>query len=203
MYNKLLKPFLDILCAIVAFAILSPIFMIIVLILAVYQNGQIFFTQNRSGKNKQIFRLIKFKTMVDAWDADGKPLPDDKRLTVVGKVIRKSSLDELPQLINVIKGDMSFVGPRPLLIEYSELYNKKQQRRHEVMPGITGWAQVNGRNAISWEKKFEYDVWYVDNQSIGLDVKILFLTLFKVFKADGVSAEDHVTIERFKGSGSK
>lgn len=163
-------------------------------------NGKPFFIQPRPGKNEKIFKLIKFKTMNDKRDKLGYLLPDEKRLTVVGKFVRKTSLDEIPQLINVIKGDMSLVGPRPLLVEYLPLYNEEQKRRHEVKPGITGWAQVNGRNAISWEEKFKYDVWYVDHLSFILDLKILLLTIKKVFKREGISSTNAATMERFTGS---
>ena len=149
----------------------------------------------------KIFKVVKFRTMNDSRDERGDLLPDETRLTWIGNVIRKTSLDELPQLFNVLKGDMSIVGPRPLLIEYLPLYNEEQKKRHEVKPGITGWAQVNGRNAISWPQKFAYDVWYVNHQSFGLDLKILFLTVVKVFKAEGISSETSVTMEKFKGNG--
>lgn len=158
------------------------------------------FTQPRPGLNGKVFHVYKFRTMTDELDANGELLPDAQRLTSFGQLIRKLSLDELPQLWNVLKGDMSFVGPRPLLVEYLPLYNKRQARRHEVRPGITGWAQVNGRNAISWEQKFEYDVWYVDNQSFWLDIKILFLTIKKVFISEGISQEGQATMEKFTGS---
>ena len=163
-------------------------------------NGKPFFFQARPGLYGKIFKVIKFKTMNDRKDKSGNLLPDDKRLTGIGAFIRKTSLDEIPQLLNVIKGDMSLIGPRPLLTEYLPLYDKVQIRRHEVKPGITGWAQVNGRNAISWEKKFEYDVWYVDHLSFLLDVKILFLTLQKVFKSEGISSATAATMERFTGN---
>jgi lipopolysaccharide/colanic/teichoic acid biosynthesis glycosyltransferase len=159
-----------------------------------------FFTQERPGKNAKIFRVIKYKTMTDELDLDGKLLPDAQRLTRIGKIVRSLSIDELPQLINVLKGDMSFVGPRPLLVKYLPLYSKEQMRRHDVRPGITGWAQVNGRNAITHTKKFEYDVWYVDNISFTLDLKILFLTVKKVFVREGISGEGIATAETFDGT---
>jgi lipopolysaccharide/colanic/teichoic acid biosynthesis glycosyltransferase len=159
-----------------------------------------FFTQERPGKNAKIFKVIKYKTMTDERDADGKLLPDAQRLTRIGKIVRSLSIDELPQLINVLKGDMSFVGPRPLLVKYLPLYSKEQMRRHDVRPGITGWAQVNGRNAITHTKKFEYDVWYVDNISFTLDLKILFLTVKKVFVREGISGEGIATAETFDGT---
>ena len=162
--------------------------------------GVPFFVQQRPGINARIFRIIKFKTMTDKVGSDGNLLPDADRITPVGMFIRKTSLDEIPQLLNVIKGDMSLVGPRPLLPEYLPLYNAHQQRRHEVKPGITGWAQVNGRNAISWEQKFVYDVWYVDNRSFILDCKILWMTVLKVFKRDGINATGSATMEKFTGT---
>jgi lipopolysaccharide/colanic/teichoic acid biosynthesis glycosyltransferase len=160
----------------------------------------VFFFQERPGKNEKIFKVIKFKTMNDRKDASGNLLPDAQRLTKVGKFVRSTSLDEIPQLLNVIKGDMSLIGPRPLLVQYLPLYNETQRRRHEVRPGITGWAQVNGRNAISWAQKFAYDVWYVDNVSLSLDIKILIKTILKVFKRDGISSGTSATMEYFKGN---
>ena len=162
--------------------------------------GKIWFIQTRPGRNEQLFKVIKFKTMNDACDVTGKLLPDDIRLTRVGKMIRTTSLDELPQLINVLKGEMSVVGPRPLLVEYLPLYNDQQKRRHNVKPGITGWAQVNGRNAISWQQKFALDIWYVDHQSFWLDIKILFLTVIKVFQAEGINSATSLTMEKFRGN---
>ena len=159
-----------------------------------------FFLQDRPGKKRKIFKVIKFKTMTDERDTDGNLLPDEKRLTKVGRFVRSTSIDELPQLINVLKGDMALIGPRPLLVQYLPLYSKEQIRRHEVRPGITGWAQVNGRNAISWTKKFELDVWYVDHCSFLLDLKILFLTIKKVFVREGISSETSVTMEPFTGN---
>ena len=159
-----------------------------------------FFTQERPGKDAKIFKVVKYKTMTDERDADGKLLPDAQRLTKIGKIVRSLSIDELPQLFNVLKGDMSFVGPRPLLVKYLPLYSKEQMRRHEVRPGITGWAQINGRNTITHTKKFEYDVWYVDNISFWLDVKILFLTIKKVFVREGISGEGIATAETFDGT---
>ncbi len=200
MYKKIIKPIIDILAALLGFVILSPIFLLVTIFLMFANNGKPFFTQDRPGKKGKIFKVLKFKTMNDKKDKYDNLLPDAERLTSVGKFIRKTSLDEIPQLINVIKGDMSLIGPRPLLPEYLGLYNNFQKRRHDVKPGITGWAQVNGRNAISWEDKFKYDVWYVDNISFLLDVKILFLTFKKVFKSEGISSATSVTIEKFKGS---
>jgi undecaprenyl phosphate N,N'-diacetylbacillosamine 1-phosphate transferase len=179
--------------------VLSPLFVIITVILYVANDGKPFFIQRRPGKDGVIFRIVKFKTMNDRKDADGNLLSDEKRLTKVGKFIRKTSLDEIPQLLNVLKGDMSLIGPRPLLTNYLHLYNDFQKRRHEVRPGITGWAQVNGRNAISWDKKFEYDVEYVDGVSFSFDIKILLKTLLKVIKKEGITAENAATIEPFNG----
>lgn len=170
------------------------------LLLRLTGHKRIFFVQKRVGRNNRIFHLIKFRSMTEATDASGKLLPDDIRLTSFGKTLRKTSLDELPQLINVIKGDMSIIGPRPLLVEYLPLYNEEQKKRHLVRPGITGWAQVNGRNAISWEQKFEYDVWYVNNQSFALDVKIFFLTIKNIVKAEGISQDGQATMKAFTGS---
>lgn len=199
-YRNFFKRLLDFLISVIAICLLSPIFFAVVIFLLFANQGKPFFFQRRPGKNGRVFMLVKFKTMNDRKDANGKLLPDEKRLTAVGKFIRKTSLDEIPQLINVIKGDMSLVGPRPLLVEYLPLYSSFQNRRHEVRPGITGWAQVNGRNAISWEKKFELDVWYADNISLPLDVRILWLTVRKVFKTEGISQDGHATMPHFKGS---
>jgi lipopolysaccharide/colanic/teichoic acid biosynthesis glycosyltransferase len=178
---------------------LIPIFIIIILLYFKHGASEVFFMQYRPGRNEKIFRLIKFKTMNNKCDASGNILPDAERLTSIGRFIRKTSLDELPQLINVLKGDMSLVGPRPLLVEYLPLYNEQQKRRHEVKPGITGWAQVNGRNAISWQEKFDLDVWYVDHCSFGLDMKILWLTIVKVFKREGINQAGQATVEKFNG----
>lgn len=199
-YRNLFKRLLDFILSLIGFILLSPIFLIVWLLLIIVNDGKPFFFQPRPGKNERIFKIIKFKTMNDKKDAKGNLLPDEKRLTSIGKFVRKTSLDEIPQLLNVIKGDMSLIGPRPLLVQYLPLYSPVQKRRHEVRPGITGWAQVNGRNAISWEKKFEYDVWYVDHLSFGLDVKIIFKTVKKVFVREGISAEGQATMTVFKGS---
>ncbi len=199
MYRSFFKPLLDFLIAFTGFIILLPLFLLVWLILLIANNGKAFFIQLRPGKNKKLFKVIKFKTMNDKKDKNGIMLPDEKRLTSFGKFIRKTSLDEIPQLMNVIKGDMSLIGPRPLLVEYLPLYDEEQKRRHEVKPGITGWAQVNGRNAISWKKKFEYDVWYVDHLSFSLDMKILFLTIKKVFKSEGINSATAATMEKFMG----
>jgi undecaprenyl phosphate N,N'-diacetylbacillosamine 1-phosphate transferase len=179
--------------------LLSPIIGIIFLLLTTLTRENPLFFQLRPGKDIKIFNLIKFKTMNDKRDNNGNFLSDAERLTIIGKFIRKTSLDELPQLINVLKGDMSLIGPRPLLVQYLPLYNHEQKRRHEVKPGITGWAQVNGRNAISWEQRFEFDVWYVDNMSFWLDMKILYLTILKVVKSEGISQHGEATMEAFKG----
>ncbi len=201
MYKILIKPIIDFLLASIAFIVLLPVFLLVAISLKILNKGAgAFFTQARPGKNGKIFKVIKFKTMTDERDAGGNLLPDDKRLTRVGAFVRKTSLDEIPQLINVIKGDMSLVGPRPLLVEYLPLYNKFQNRRHDVRPGITGWAQVNGRNAISWEKKFELDVWYVDNILLWLDIKIIFLTIKKVLIREGISSDNSATMEKFTGT---
>ncbi len=181
--------------------ILSPGLVIIVLLLTIVNRGKVWFTQERPGKDGKLFTVVKFKTMTDQRDNDGNLLPDEKRLTSVGKFVRKTSIDEIPQLFNVLLGHMSFVGPRPLLKEYLILYNSEQKRRHLVKPGITGWAQVNGRNTLSWKQKFAYDTWYVDNVSFALDIKILFLTVIKVFKAEGISSESSLTMEKFRGNG--
>ena len=198
-YIHFIKPLADFTVALLIFAILSPIFLVLVILLIFANNGKPFFFQARPGKGGKIFKVVKFKTMNDRKDKDGNLLSDAERLTAIGNFIRKTSLDELPQLINVIKRDMSIVGPRPLLVEYLGRYNDTQKRRHEVLPGITGWAQVNGRNAISWKQKFEYDVWYVDNMSFALDFRILMLTLKKVFKSEGISSGTSVTMEKFIG----
>ncbi len=182
-------------------AVIWPVLLLITFWLHFANKGAgAFFLQDRPGKKGKIFKVIKFKTMTDERDTDGNLLPDEKRLTKVGKFIRSTSIDELPQLINVLKGDMALIGPRPLLVQYLPLYSKEQIRRHEVRPGITGWAQVNGRNAISWTKKFELDVWYVDHCSFLLDLKILFLTIKKVFVREGISSETSVTMEPFTGN---
>lgn len=199
MYIKVVKPVFDFLIAFFGFILISPVFLLVFVILFFTNKGNPFFIQNRPGKNARIFKIYKFKTMTDAKDINGNLLPDADRLTSIGNFVRKTSLDEIPQLINVIKGDMSLIGPRPLLTQYLHLYNDFQKRRHNVKPGITGWAQVNGRNAISWDEKFEYDVWYVDNCSFWLDTKILFKTALKVIKKEGINAADAATIEPFNG----
>lgn len=200
MYKSVVKPVLDFCCAIFGLLLASPILLFVTLFLTIANQGKPFFKQRRPGKNGKIFTIIKFKTMNDKKDVHGNLLPDADRLTRIGAFVRKTSLDEIPQLINVLKGDMSLIGPRPLLTHYMHLYNDFQNRRHEVKPGITGWAQVNGRNAISWDKKFEYDVWYVDHISFLVDLKILFKTLLKVVKSEGINAADSSTIEPFNGN---
>ncbi len=199
MYTRLVKPTADFLTALIGLIILSPLFILITILLFISNDGKPFFSQLRPGKNGVVFKIVKFKTMNDKKDENGQLLPDGQRLTAVGSFVRKTSLDEIPQLINVLKCDMSLVGPRPLLTHYLHLYTDFQNRRHEVKPGITGWAQVNGRNAISWDKKFAYDVWYVDHISFILDFKILFKTMLKVLKSDGINAANAATIEPFNG----
>ncbi|EKB55416.1 MULTISPECIES: sugar transferase [Flavobacteriales] len=200
MYKTFIKPFLDFILALIGFLLLSPVFIIVTIGLFFANQGKPFFFQLRPGKDGKIFKIIKFKTMNDKKDEHGNLLPDADRLTKVGSFVRKTSLDEIPQLLNVIKGDMSLIGPRPLLPSYLALYNDFQRRRNEVKPGITGWAQVNGRNSISWEKKFEYDVWYVDHISFALDFKILWLTVLKVLKSEGINEQGQATSEEFKGN---
>lgn len=200
MYKHHIKRYLDLIISSVVLIALLPIFLIILCVLGIANQGSPFFVQPRPGKNGRIFYIIKFKTMNDKRDKNGHLLSDAERLTRMGNFIRKTSLDEIPQLINVLKGDMSLIGPRPLLVEYLPLYSTEQMRRHEVKPGITGWAQVNGRNAISWEEKFHFDVWYVDHLSFWLDLNILFKTIQKIIKRDGINATGHATTERFTGT---
>lgn len=200
-YKIYLKRLIDFILSLIGFIVISPIFIIVWVWLTIANKGAgALFFQERPGKDEKIFKVIKFKTMTDERDASGKLLPDAERLTKVGRFVRSTSLDEIPQLINVIKGDMSLIGPRPLLVQYLPLYNEYQKRRHEVRPGITGWAQVNGRNAISWDQKFEYDIWYVDNISFSLDIKVLFRTIQKVFKREGINSDTSSTMEPFKGN---
>ncbi len=200
MYRKYIKRLLDLLHAIFLFLVLSPITILVILALSVTRKHQLFFIQDRPGKDGKLFKILKFKTMNNNTDEYGRLLPDKDRLTPLGRFLRRTSLDEIPQLLNVIKGEMSLVGPRPLLPEYLQFYSNHQARRHEVRPGITGWAQVNGRNEVSWPKKFDMDVWYVDNLSFWLDVKILFHTIFKVMKREGISSSTSATMERFSGN---
>tara|TARA_Y100000748_G_C15343784_1_gene429083 strand:+ start:55 stop:657 length:603 start_codon:yes stop_codon:yes gene_type:complete len=200
MYKYFLKRAIDLVIAFFGIIFLLPIYLIIIFLIMMNLGSPIFFKQSRPGLYGKTFNIYKFRTMTNKLDKNGNLLPDKKRLTKFGKFLRSSSFDELPGLWNVLNGDMSLVGPRPLLVEYLPLYSEKQSRRHEVRPGITGWAQVNGRNTISWDQKFEMDVWYVDNQSFFLDIKILWLTLKKVIKQDGISHNNHVTMEKFKGN---
>jgi len=195
----MLKLLFDKFLALFLIILFLPIYIVVSLLILMKMGRPILFKQQRPGKNEKIFTIYKFRTMTNEKDANGNLLPDEQRLVGLGKFLRSTSLDELPQLFNVIKGDMSFVGPRPLLIEYLPLYNETQKRRHEVKPGITGWAQVNGRNAISWEQKFEYDVWYVDNQSFWLDMKILWMTFLKVVKRSDINSKTSATMEKFTG----
>lgn len=198
-YKNIIKRMMDFVIAFVALILLFPLFLIVFIALTISNNGKPLFFQIRPGKNEKLFKIIKFKTMNDKKDAQGNFLDFDKRVTKLGKFVRKYSLDEIPQLFNVLKGDMSLIGPRPLMVEYLPLYNNTQKRRHEVKPGITGWAQVNGRNAILWVKKFEYDVWYVDNISLVLDIKILLLTVKKVIFKDGVNSSESLNMTTFTG----
>lgn len=199
MYKYFLKRLLDVIVSFTMLLCLSPIILLVAFCLWILNNGKPFFLQERPGKAGLIFKIIKFKTMTDKRGVDGELLSDKDRITAFGSFVRKASLDELPQLINVLKGDMSLIGPRPLLPEYMALYSKEQARRHELRPGITGWAQVNGRNTISWDEKFKHDVWYVDNVNFTLDMKILLLTLKKVVIREGINSDAQVTMEKFKG----
>ena len=199
-YKAIVKRCLDFILSLLGLLFLSPVLLIITLLLAIANQGKPFFFQVRPGKNEQLFKIIKFKTMNDKKDAEGNLLDDTIRLTKIGHFVRKTSLDEIPQLLNVLKGDMSLIGPRPLLPQYLPLYNAEQKKRHLVRPGITGWAQVNGRNTISWQQKFEYDVWYVKHFSFKLDVQIIIKTIKKVIKSEGVYAGATITMNRFKGN---
>ncbi len=200
MYRTVFKPVMDFMVALFVLILSSPVTLLTTIVLFFLNGGSPFFFQVRPGKDERLFKIIKFKTMNDKTDSEGNLLPDADRLTWYGGIVRKLSIDELPQMINVLKGDMSLIGPRPLLVEYLELYDSVQKRRHEVRPGISGWAQVNGRNTLSWESKIEHDVWYVDHLSFGLDLKILFLTVKKVVISEGISGENSVTMEKFKGT---
>ncbi len=199
----MLKRLIDVVASGVSLLLLVPVLVAVALLVWRQIGKPVLFWQTRPGKDGKPFRMVKFRTMRDAWDAEGKLLPDAERMTALGRFLRAASLDELPELWNVLKGDMSLVGPRPLLMQYLPLYSAEQARRHEVRPGITGWAQVNGRNAISWEKKFELDVWYVDHQSFWLDLKILWLTLWAVGRRDGIRHEGHATMPAFMGTGNQ
>lgn len=198
--HKLLKRLLDIIASALGLIVLSPVFLVLIYLIRKNLGSPVFFTQTRPGMNGKPFKMVKFRSMRDATDSDGHPLPDSERLTPFGRKLRSTSLDELPELWNVLKGEMSLIGPRPLLMEYLPLYNAFQYRRHEMRPGITGWAQVNGRNAISWNEKFQLDVWYIDNHSFWLDLKILLLTVKKVFVREGISAEGEATTTKFTGN---
>ena len=203
MYRSFFKRIFDFILSLTAIIILSPVLLLLTVIGAFLMGGNPFFTQDRPGKDGKVFKLFKFKSMNNKRDERGELLPDEKRLTYYGKFLRNTSLDELPELINILKGDMATVGPRPLLVRYLTRYNKTQARRHEVRPGLTGLAQVNGRNAISWEEKFRYDVEYVDNLSLMLDIKIILMTVLKVVKRDGISSESSATMEEFMGQQGK
>ncbi|MBT9315655.1 sugar transferase [Leptothoe spongobia] len=196
------KQLVDRTIAAISIVILSPVFIVISILVYFSMGSPVIFTQDRPGQNNRIFKFYKYRTMTNERDARGILLPDSRRLTGIGQFLRKTSLDELPQLFNVVKGDMSFIGPRPLLVEYLPLYSQEQARRHDVPPGISGWVQVNGRNSLDWEEKFKLDIWYVDNWNLWLDIKILILTFVKVLKRDGISHKGHATMDRFKGSTS-
>ncbi|ENY74786.1 undecaprenyl-phosphate galactose phosphotransferase [Pseudomonas putida TRO1] len=196
----MLKRLFDVVAAVAGLALLSPVIAIVAILVRRKLGSPVLFRQVRPGLHGKPFEMVKFRTMRDAVDSQGNPLPDAQRMTRFGSFLRSSSLDELPELWNVVKGDMSLVGPRPLLMEYMSLYDAEQRRRHDVRPGVTGWAQINGRNALSWEEKFKLDVWYVDNRTFGLDLKILFLTVKKVIVKDGISAQGEVTMSKFTGS---
>jgi lipopolysaccharide/colanic/teichoic acid biosynthesis glycosyltransferase len=197
---NLAKRFFDLIIATLLLLLMMPIWSILWLIIRWQFGNPVFFIQNRPGFQGELFPMIKFRSMIDIRDEAGNLLPDEKRLTALGRFLRSTSLDELPELLNVLKGDMSLVGPRPLLVRYLDLYTPKQMRRHDVIPGITGWAQVNGRNSLSWEEKFALDLWYVENQSFWLDLKIILLTIVKILKREGISQPGHVTIQPFTGS---
>jgi len=199
-YTKFIKPAADRFFALFLLVVISPLLLGIIVMLGFSNKGNIFFKQKRPGKHEKIFIVLKFKTMNDKKDNKGNLLPDKERLHKLGLLLRKTSLDELPQLFNVLKGDMSFVGPRPLLVEYLPLYTEKQRLRHSIKPGITGWAQINGRNAISWEDKFNHDIWYVKHKSFVLDIKILFLTFFRIVQAKDVNKKNTATTTKFKGN---
>lgn len=199
-YEKYIKRLLDVALAGGALLVLSPVLLVTAVLVRVKLGSPVIFRQKRPGKDEKIFELYKFRTMTDARDGNGELLPDELRLTRFGKLLRSTSLDELPELWNILRGDMSLVGPRPLLVKYLPLYNEEQRHRHDVRPGLTGWAQANGRNAISWEEKFRLDVWYVDNLSFKTDVKTLFLTVKKVFCREGISSETAATMEEFRGT---
>lgn len=196
---KIIKRLIDIIISLSGLIILSPVILLLIILVYFKLGSPVFFVQERVGKNNKVFKMIKFRTMKDIKDKNGEVLSDEERLTSFGEMLRSLSLDELPELINIIKGDMSIVGPRPLLKEYLPLYSDEQIRRHNVLPGLTGWAQINGRNAISWTEKFKLDIWYVENWSLLLDIKIFFLTILKVIKREGISQEGNATMEKFDG----
>lgn len=200
MYDRLIKRLIDLVLSGLALLVLSPLYLILAILVRVKLGSPVLFSQERPGKNEKVFRMYKFRSMTDARDANGDLLPDEERMTHFGMMLRATSLDELPELWNIFKGDMSIVGPRPLLVRYLPRYNERQRRRHEVRPGLTGWAQVNGRNAISWEQKFEYDVEYVEKESFWLDIKILVMTVGKVLHRSGISQEGNATMEEFMGT---
>lgn len=199
-FESIIKRLFDILCALGGLIVLSPIFIICAVLIRTNLGSPVFFRQRRIGKGNKEFEMIKFRTMKDAFDKNGNPLPDDQRMTKLGGILRSLSLDELPELINILKGDMSLIGPRPLLVQYLPLYNERQIKRHDVTPGLTGWAQINGRNSLTWNEKFELDVWYVENWNFILDIKIFFMTFYKVFKREGISQEGQATMEFFNGN---
>ena len=198
-FGNIIKRIFDFTASLCGLILLSPILIVVALLIRLNLGSPIFFTQDRVGKHNKVFKMIKFRSMKDGVDKDGNLLPDEMRLTKFGKMLRSTSLDELPELINVLKGDMSLIGPRPLLVDYLPLYSEDKIRRHNVLPGLTGWAQIKGRNNLSWNEKFNLDVWYVDNWSLILDIKIFFLTIYKVFKREGISQDGNVTMERFNG----
>jgi len=200
MYRNFFKSFIDFLISLTGLLLLSPILILVAILLWIANKGNPFFFQKRPGKNEKIFKIIKFRTMTNERDAGGNLLPDSERLTGIGKLVRKTSIDEIPQLINVLMGDMSLIGPRPLLPQYLSIYNERQKKRHEVRPGITGWAQVNGRNAISWKQKLEFDAWYVENLSAGLDLKIFIRTIKKVILSEDINTANMATTEPFNGN---
>ena len=199
MYDRVIKRLIDLVLSGIALLVLSPVYLILAVLVRIKLGSPVLFSQDRPGKDGKVFRMYKFRSMTDAHDSNGNLLPDEERLTHFGSALRASSLDELPELWNIFRGDMSIVGPRPLLVRYLPRYNERQRRRHEVRPGLTGWAQVNGRNAISWEQKFEYDVEYVEKESFLFDVKILFMTVGKVLHRSGITAEGNATMEEFMG----
>jgi len=200
LYNKYFKRILDLVSSIGGLIILSPVLLLVTVLLFLFNRGNVFFLQSRPGKDEKLFKVIKFKTLNDKKDSSGQLLPDNDRFTFLGNIIRRTSIDEVPQLINVLMGEMSLIGPRPLLVEYLPLYNKKQSLRHTVQPGITGWAQVNGRNLVYWPERFDLDIWYVNNLSFFLDLKIIYLTILNIITAKGISGQDSVTMKKFEGN---